>query len=98
YAAQKLKSLNSNFYILSAGLDLAAPSKAPAYESAPSFYQQVIAYKPDYFDNIDAIANHYYPANSPHNYVWELNLIKKLGVKKELPIYITETGFQNKKT
>lgn len=98
YTAKKLKSLNPNFYILSAGLDLAAPSKLPDFESTTNFYQQIIAYKPDYFDNIDAIASHYYPNNSPRNYIWEINLLKKLGVKKDLPIYITETGFQNKKT
>ncbi|MFA7300962.1 MAG: hypothetical protein WC069_01470 [Candidatus Shapirobacteria bacterium] len=97
YAAQKLKKLNPNFYILSGGIDLAAPSKLPAFESATVFYQEIVAYKPDYFDNIDAIANHYYPANSPRNYIWELNTIKKLGIKKDLPVYITETGVNNKK-
>jgi len=98
YAAQRLKSLSPNYYILSTGLDLAAPSKLPDYESAANFYQQIIAYKPNYFDNIDALAHHYYPNNSSRNYIWELNLLKKLGIKKELPIYITETGFNNKKT
>ena len=98
YTAQKLKKLNPNFYILSTGLDLAAPSKLPDFESATNFYQQIIAYKPDYFDNIDALAHHYYPSNSSRNYLYELNLIKNLGIKKELPVYITETGFNNKKT
>lgn len=97
YTAKKLKTLNPNFYILSSGLDLAAPSNLPNFESAINFYQQIISYKPDYFNDIDALANHYYPANSPHNYIWELNLLKKLGIKKDLPVYITETGFQNKK-
>lgn len=98
YTAQKLKKLNPNFYILSTGLDLAAPSKLPEFESAANFYQQIIAYKPDYFDNIDALAHHYYPNNSPKNYIWELNLLKKMGIKKDLPIFITETGYNNKKT
>lgn len=97
YTAKKLKSLNPNFYILSTGLDLAAPSKLPDYESAINFYQQIITYKSNYFDNIDALAHHYYPGNSSRNYIWEINLLKKLGVKKDLPIYITETGFNNKK-
>lgn len=98
YAAKNLKKLNPNFYILSTGLDLAAPAKLPEFESATNFYQQIIAYKPDYFDNIDGLSNHYYPNNSPKNYVWELNLLKRLGVKKDLPVYITETGFKNIKT
>lgn len=98
YAAQKLKSLSPNFYILSTGLDLAAPSKLPEFESTTNFYQQIIAYKPDYFDNIDGLSHHYYPNNSPKNYIWELNLLKQLGIKKDLPVYITETGFKNIKT
>ena len=98
YAAKKLKSLSPNYFILSTGLDLAAPSKLPNFESATNFYQQIIAYKPDYFDNIDGIANHYYPNNSPKNYNWELNLLKKLGIKKNFSVFITETGISNKKT
>ena len=98
YTSFRLKSLNQNFYILTTGLDLAAPSKLPDFESATNFYQQIITYKPSYFDNIDGLSHHYYPNNNPKNYVWELNLIKKLGIKKELPIYITETGFGNVKT
>lgn len=97
YAAKKLKSLSTNYYILTTGLDLAAPAKLPEFESASNFYQQILAYKPDYFDNIDALANHYYPNNNSRNYVWELNLLKKLGVKKTFPVFITETGFNNKK-
>jgi len=98
YTAKRLKTLSTNYYILSTGLDLAAPSKMPEFESPENFYQQIIAYKPDYFDNIDGLAHHYYPSNSSRNYVWELNLLKKLGIKKDLPVFITETGFANKKT
>ena len=98
YTAKKLKALNSNFYILSTGLDLAAPSKLPDYESAANFYQQILSYQPDYFDNIDGLSHHYYPNNNSRNYIWEINLLKKLGVKKDLPVFITETGFNNKKT
>ena len=77
---------------------MAAPSKLPEFESPTNFYQQIIIYKSNYFDNIDALAHHYYPGNSSRNYIWEINLLKKLGVKKDLSIYITETGFNNKKT
>jgi hypothetical protein len=56
YASQKLKSLNPNFYILTTGLDLAAPSKNPNFESTANFYQQIVNLKPDYFNNIDGLA------------------------------------------
>lgn len=57
-------------------------------------------------DLIDGLASHSYPnpafAGSPYalgrgtirNYEWELELFKELGVKKELPVFITETGWK----
>lgn len=55
---------------------------------------------------IDGLASHSYPnpafAGSPYasgrgtirNYEWELALLKELGVSKELPVFITETGWK----
>jgi hypothetical protein len=108
YTAKRLKNLNPNFYILSGGLDLAAPSKPPNFESAGSFYQQIYQYKPEYFDLLDALASHSYPnhgfVGSPNDqgqhsirgYQWELAFLKKLGVKKELPVIISETGWPHR--
>lgn len=108
YAAKKLKATNSNFFILSTGLDLAAPEKPPKFKSAENVYKEIIEIKPDYFDNIDGLASHSYPnhgfigtpkdtgRNSIKGYLWELDLLKKLGVEKELPVYITETGWPHK--
>jgi len=108
YAAKRLKSLNSNFFILSGGLDLAAPSKSPNFESAGSFYQQIYQYKPEYFEILDALASHSYPnhgfvglpgdvgQHSVRGYQWELAFLKKLGFKKELPVIISETGWPHR--
>ncbi len=105
YTSQKFKSLNPNFFILSTGLDLASPDQSPNYLSAETVYQQIFDYKPEYFDNIDGLASHSYPnhgfvgtpkdtgQHSIHGYQWELDTIKSLGVKKELPVFITETGW-----
>ena len=58
------------------------------------------------FTYIDGWASHSYPnpgfAGSPYaagrgtvrTYEWELELLKKLGVYKELPVFITETGWK----
>jgi len=58
------------------------------------------------FDYIDGLSSHSYPnpgfSGSPWDsgrgtvktYEWELNLIKSLGVDKELPVFITETGWK----
>ncbi len=108
YIIDKYKTLNPNFFILSTGLDLAAPSKLPDFESANNVYQQINNYKPQYFELIDGIASHSYPNHgfigNPNDtgqysilgYKWELEYLKSLGVKKELPVFITETGWPHR--
>lgn len=108
YSYQKFKSLNQNFFILNGALDLATPENPPLYKSAQNFYQEIYNYKPEYFDNIDGIASHSYPnhgfigtpkdtgQHSILGYQWELEFIKKLGVKKDFPVFITETSWPHK--
>ena len=108
YASQKLKELNPNFYILSGALDLAAPDKKTEYKSAKTFYQEIYNYNSDYFNYLDGIASHSYPnhgfigtpkdtgQHSIQGYKWEIEFLKKLGVSKKLPIFITETGWPHK--
>ncbi|MBU1129856.1 glycoside hydrolase family 5 protein [Patescibacteria group bacterium] len=108
YTSKKLKKLNPNFYILSTGLDLASPDKNPQFMSADTFYSQIAQYKLDYFDNVDAIASHSYPnpgfVGKPTDtgkfsilgYQWELNYLKSLGINKNFPIFITETGWPHR--
>ena len=108
YASQQLKALNPNFVILSAGLDLAAPSLLPEFESANNIYKQIYKYKPEFFDNIDALASHSYPnhgfigtpndtgQHSIRGYIWEQQFIQSLGIQKTFPIFITETGWPHR--
>lgn len=108
YAAQKFKSLNSNFYILSSPLDLAAPHQLPDTESAANIYQQIYSYKPEYFNLVDGLASHSYPnhgyvgtptdtsQHSIRGYQWELSDLKSLGVNKTYPVFITETGWPHR--
>jgi len=105
YASKKFKSLNPDYLILSSGLDLAAPNDPPKFMSADNVYKEIYSYKPEYFDNIDGIASHSYPnhgfvglpsdtgQHSVRGYQWELDFIKNLGISKDFPIYITETGW-----
>lgn len=89
YTYQKFKSLNPNFFILSTGLDLAAPEAPPKYKSAAQVYKEIKLYKPEYFNNFDALSHHYYPQNNQlHNLQWELNFLPN----KNIPIFITETA------
>jgi len=108
YAAKKFKETNPNFFILSCGLDLVAPEDPPKYESAENVYKKIISLNPNYFDNIDGLASHSYPNNgfvgtpndtgqhSIRGYQWELDLLKQLGINKDLPIFITETGWPHR--
>ena len=108
YAAKKFKETNPNFFILSCGLDLVAPEDLPKHESAENVYKKIISLNPNYFDNIDGLASHSYPNNgfvgtpndtgqhSIRGYQWELDLLKQLGVNKDLPVFITETGWPHR--
>lgn len=105
YASQKLKSYNPNFFILGSALDLASPESPPYFKSAQQMYQEIYTYNPQYFDYIDGLASHSYPnhgflgtpkdtgQHSILGYLWELEFLSKLGVKKEFPVFITETGW-----
>lgn len=108
YAAKKFKDTNSNFFILSSPLDLAAPENPPEFKSAENVYQEIISINSNYFDQIDGLSSHSYPnhgfvgtpkdtsQHSIRGYLWELDLLKKLGVNKELPVFITETGWPHR--
>jgi hypothetical protein len=108
YAYQKFKKLKPNFYILSGALDLAAPNQKDKFVSASTFYRDIFLYKPEYFDNVDAIASHSYPnhgfvgtpsdtgQHSIRGYAWELNYLKTLGIKNTYPVFITETGWPHR--
>lgn len=108
YTSQKLKEYNQNFFILGSALDLASPEKPPSFKSAQNVYQEIFSYNPQYFNYIDGIASHSYPnhgflgtpkdkgQHSILGYSWELDFLKKLGVDKNFPVYITETGWPHR--
>ncbi len=107
--AGKLKEQNSDFFVMIAGFDSAAPSQTPVYEDQTEFFRQMhLALDgglPELFKNIDGWASHSYPnhgyvgsptasgRNTVLNYQWELSLLRSFGVKKDLPVFITETGW-----
>ncbi len=103
--AKRLKESNPDYFVMLAGMDAAAPEQAPNYKDEAVFLREVIAAQPSIFDNIDGLSSHSYPnpgfsgspysrgRNSVFNFQWELELLKNLGVTKELPVFITETGW-----
>lgn len=104
--AEELQKKDEDFKVLMAGLDAAAPSSLPNYEDSGNFTRVAVeTIGAETFNKLfDGWASHSYPnpgfAGSPgasgkgtvRSYEWELELLKQLGVK-ELPVYITETGW-----
>ena len=102
-----LKSKNQDFFVLNAGLDASAPQQLPNYQDQVSFMTQMNETIPGIFDKLDGWVSHSYPnpgfVGSPYNfgrgtvrtYLWELSLLRSLGVTKNLPVFIAETGWKH---
>lgn len=102
-----LKNKNQDFFVLNAGLDASAPEKLPAYEDQVIFMQEMDQAVPGIFEKLDGWVSHSYPnpgfMGSPdgigrgtvRTYFWELQQLRNLGVSKNLPIFITETGWKH---
>jgi len=106
----QLKKANPNFQVLPAGFDLAAPNSKTTKDTL-AFWQEMNKEVPGIFEKIDGWASHSYPNHgflgkpqdsgrtSIRGYQWELTVLKsQFGVKKELPVFITETGWPHQKT
>lgn len=102
--SEKLKSSNEDYFVLSAGIDQSANNSKITMDEKV-FIQRMVKSIPNIFDYIDGWNSHSYPnpafsgsekasgRKSIKGYFWELDLIKDLGFKKELPVFITETGW-----
>lgn len=104
--AKKLKEKNSDFVIMPAGIDASAPQSLPFYEDEASFLQKMVqVITPEKFNELfSGLSSHSYPnpgfSGNPassgrgtiRTYEWELDYLKNLGIK-ELPVFITETGW-----
>lgn len=104
--AEKLKKKNKDFFIMLAGLDASAPSAGTSMEDEEIFLKQLLTSNSSLLTYIDGLASHSYPnpgfAGSPYDagrksirgYEWELELLKSQGINKDLPVFITETGWR----
>lgn len=102
-----LKNKNDDFFVLNAGFDASSPSKPPMYEDQALFLRQMNEEIPGIFERLDGWVSHSYPnpefSGSPNasgrgtirSWFWELQFLRQLGVTKNLPIFITETGWKH---
>ncbi len=106
YAVSVFKSINPDFFVISAGLDNAAPNQGSTYINEYTFMREMNDAVPGIFNQVDGIASHSYPnpgfAQPPSNtssesissFKTERAEISTMTSKK-LPIFITETGWSS---
>lgn len=108
--AKALKKKNSNYFIMLAGLDASAPSSSPFYEDEENYLRRIFnkISSSEFNELFSGLSSHSYPnpgfVGSPYGmgrgtvrtYQWELNLFRELGAKN-LPVFITETGWDGSK-
>lgn len=105
YTIDIFKQENENFYMLNGALNASAPTGNDHMESF-EYMKQMNDAVPGIFNKLDGWASHSYPqpnfSGSPYDtgkwsikaYDSELKYLKDtLGVKKDLPVFITETGW-----
>jgi hypothetical protein len=105
YTVDVFKQENPDFFMLNGALNASAPD-GNGYINPLSFMYQMNQEVPGIFEKLDGWASHPYPqpnfAGSPYDtglwsiraYENELSYLKDtLGVKKDLPVFITETGW-----
>lgn len=104
YAVSVFKSKNSDFFVISAGLDNAAPNELGKFINEYDFLRLMNDAVPGIFNQIDAIASHSYPnpgfsqppsqltPKSIASFKYEEELVAQLSTKK-LPVFVTETGW-----
>lgn len=104
FAVSVFKSKSPDFFIITAGLDNAAPNQPDLYINEYNYMRQMNTEVPGIFNQVDGLASHSYPNpgfsmppsfDSPtgiDSFKYERALSISLG-SKDLPIFITETGW-----
>ena len=104
YAVTVFKSKNPNFFIISSGLDNAAPNVLGKYMDQFTYLRLMDNAVPGIFNQIDGLSSHSYPnpgfnqppsvlsSKSITSFKYEKNYIETM-TNKNLPVFITETGW-----
>jgi len=104
FSVTTFKAKNPDFFIISAGLDNAAPNRGISFMNEYDYLTQMHNAMPGIFNQVDGMSSHSYPnpafAQPPDassrmgigSFVYERDLMKNLD-GKDLPVFITETGW-----
>jgi len=105
--ALKLKTTNPDYFLMPAGFDASLPTSKTSLDES-TYIIRMIRKEPDIFELMDGWASHSYPnpnfsgseyasgKGSIRTFDWEQSFLKSLGVKRDLPVFITETGWAHK--
>lgn len=107
--AKRFKDKNDDYVIMMAGMDASAPNAGDSIKDEYAFLQEVfkVVSKSRFEELFDAWASHSYPnpgfAGSPtgsgrgtvRTYQWERQILRSFGIQKNLPVFITETGWSD---
>ncbi|HSX09680.1 MAG TPA: hypothetical protein VLF93_05995 [Candidatus Saccharimonadales bacterium] len=106
FAVTVFKSDSPDFFVISAGLDNAAPDLGTTYINEYNYLTQMNQAVPGIFNQVDGMASHSYPnpgfSQSPDpnslmgigSFIHERSLVQNMS-NKTLPIFITETGWSS---
>ncbi len=104
FAVSVFKSNTPDFFVISAGMDNAAPEQGTKYINQYNYLKRMNQAVPGIFNQIDGLSSHSYPnpgfSQPPNNrspmgvgsFAYERALVKSMS-PKDLPVFITETGW-----
>lgn len=102
--SKSLKESSADFFVLPAGLDASAPNSYLTMDEV-LYLKRMLEVEPNFLSYIDAWNSHSYPnpnftgseldsgRGSVRTFEWELELLKEYGLTRQLPVFITETGW-----
>lgn len=103
----KLRRASPDFFILPAALDASAKNTSTTMDEG-LYLRKMMQAKPDVFNSIDGWNSHSYPnpdfsgvetaigRGTIMTFDWELTYLQSLGISRNLPVFITETGWSDK--
>jgi len=102
-----LKAKNEDFFVMNPGFDASTPNEPPKYLQEEEYIQRMEKAVPGIFNKLDGWVSHSYPnpgfvgkpgesgKGTIRTWEWELQLLRQIGVTKNLPVFITETGWKH---
>lgn len=104
FAVSVFKSKNPDYFMISSGMDNAAPNQYPEYMDQYAYYRAMQEAVPGIFNQIDGFSSHSYPnpgfsqppttntTKSIYSFQHEMSLIRSYR-NSDIPVFITETGW-----